>query len=375
VLADADAQQPMDGRKDQLHGSAGLVGRGRGVAAGEFRHEERPARQAQRLDEASGDAQGGGHGSDRGPWGDERRDRDRDRHEGDAHDHERPPAQDQARAPGREAGQDLSGLAAQDVGVLECRRQAGERHVERDGDQDQRDADDDFGRHAVIATARRVRVSAPASMSAWATAAPETPKLAHPAVGSTPMDVDVKAASPRMKSMASRPRLDRSTILAAAFEIVEQDGLTGLTMRRLATHLGVAPMAAYRHFDDRSTLVDAMLEQAGSSLEAATPDTDTGWRDGLAGLAGGLRHGLLRYPGLIEAAVARPSLDAARPSASRTAPTGTCLPPTPTRGRSSVPCRSCSATCWASSPSRRPAAPRSRATSSRTRLPCRRRTP
>ena len=111
--------------------------------------------------------------------------------------------------------------------------------------------------------------------------------------------------------MASRPRLDRATILGAAFEIVEQDGLSKLTMRRLATHLGVAPMAAYRHFADRSALVDAMLAAAGSALEAAAPDTDTGWRDGLAGLARGLRNGLLRYPGLIEAVVARPSLDAA----------------------------------------------------------------
>lgn len=111
--------------------------------------------------------------------------------------------------------------------------------------------------------------------------------------------------------MASRPRLDRSTILAAAFDIVERDGLQGLTMRRLAARLGVAPMAAYRHFADRAALIDAMLEAAGSSLEAATPDTATGWRDGLAGLARGLRDGLVRYPGLIEAVVARPSLDAA----------------------------------------------------------------
>lgn len=105
----------------------------------------------------------------------------------------------------------------------------------------------------------------------------------------------------------AHPALDRTVILAAAFELVERDGLAGLTMRRLAERLGVAPMATYRHFTDRGALIDAMLEDAGERIELPTaPAAD--WRGGILELAHALRAGLSQHPGLIEALVARPGI-------------------------------------------------------------------
>lgn len=110
--------------------------------------------------------------------------------------------------------------------------------------------------------------------------------------------------------MAANARLDRTVILAAAFELVERDGLAGLTMRRLAERLGVAPMATYRHFADRGALIDAMLEDAGARIELPTaPAAD--WRGGIVELAHALRAGLSQHPGLVEALVARPAIGSA----------------------------------------------------------------
>jgi len=103
-----------------------------------------------------------------------------------------------------------------------------------------------------------------------------------------------------------RPRLDRETILAAASELIELDGLAGLSMRRLADRLGVAPMATYRHFADRSAIVDALIDEAARGIEIPAPTGD--WRVDLAGLARSLRDELMAQPALVEVVVARPAL-------------------------------------------------------------------
>ena len=108
------------------------------------------------------------------------------------------------------------------------------------------------------------------------------------------------------REVTTRPRLDRSTILATASELIERDGLAGLSMRRLADRLGVAPMATYRHFADRAALVDALIDEAARGVAIPAPTGD--WRIDLAGLARSLRNGLMAQPALVEVVVARPAL-------------------------------------------------------------------
>lgn len=114
--------------------------------------------------------------------------------------------------------------------------------------------------------------------------------------------------------MTPTARLDRATILAAASELLDRDGLDGLTMRRLAAELGVAPMATYRHFADRAALVDALIDDTASRIEVPAPSGD--WRLDLEAIARSLRNGLLARPALIPVVIARPALG---PSAIRLA--------------------------------------------------------
>ena len=48
--------------------------------------------------------------------------------------------------------------------------------------------------------------------------------------------------------------LNRERILSAALELVDANGVAALSMRRLATKLGVDPMALYRHIPDKAAL-------------------------------------------------------------------------------------------------------------------------
>ena len=111
---------------------------------------------------------------------------------------------------------------------------------------------------------------------------------------------------PMSAATGRRGSLDRSRILAAALAIIDRDGFDALTMRALASELGVAPMAAYRHFENKGRLVDALLDEVAAGLPIPPPGRS--WRDTATEAATGVRDSLLQHPGLVEAVVARPSL-------------------------------------------------------------------
>jgi AcrR family transcriptional regulator len=85
-------------------------------------------------------------------------------------------------------------------------------------------------------------------------------------------------------------RLDRERILDAAAEIVGNEGLPALTMRRIGAELGADPTAVYRHFRNKQE----MLTQLANRLFAtkAEPDPDAPWQDRLRAHTW---HALLRY--------------------------------------------------------------------------------
>lgn len=85
--------------------------------------------------------------------------------------------------------------------------------------------------------------------------------------------------------------LRRDDVLAGAMAILDEYGLADLTMRKLATSLGVQPGALYWHFPNKQTLLGAMadriLEEVGPG-----PGTDP-WDDAITALAYRFRGALL----------------------------------------------------------------------------------
>lgn len=91
--------------------------------------------------------------------------------------------------------------------------------------------------------------------------------------------------------------LDQPTILAQAFAILNEMGLEGLTLRRLATRLGVQAPAIYWHFKNKQALLDEMATQVfREALESAPVfDAAQAWQDWALSYCVGLRATLLRY--------------------------------------------------------------------------------
>ncbi|ATL30061.1 Transcriptional regulator, TetR family [Streptomyces formicae] len=102
----------------------------------------------------------------------------------------------------------------------------------------------------------------------------------------------------RLERPASTQRtaLTLQKIAAVAVEIADAEGYPAVTMRRLATELGVAPMAAYRHVSDKYELSVLMVEWVTGEL--VVPDGVTGWRDTLRAFAVQARQLMLNHPWL-----------------------------------------------------------------------------
>ncbi|TNC24586.1 GntR family transcriptional regulator [Amycolatopsis alkalitolerans] len=74
--------------------------------------------------------------------------------------------------------------------------------------------------------------------------------------------------------------LTRERIVRAAIEIADAEGLSTVSMRRIATGLGVATMSLYRHIPGKEELVVLMVDAA--TAEESLPETaPPGWRERL----------------------------------------------------------------------------------------------
>ncbi|MFI6091691.1 TetR/AcrR family transcriptional regulator [Streptomyces sp. NPDC051218] len=93
---------------------------------------------------------------------------------------------------------------------------------------------------------------------------------------------------------APRASLSLERIGAVAVEVADAEGLAAVTMRRLATELGVAPMAAYRHVSGKDDLWALMAERVAA--EHRIPEELTEWREVLRAFALLTRQAMLRHP-------------------------------------------------------------------------------
>src|SRR5579863_7370156 len=54
--------------------------------------------------------------------------------------------------------------------------------------------------------------------------------------------------------------MSKDRIFAAARAILDDEGIEGLSVRKVATRAGVSPMAMYRHFADKGALLNALMD-------------------------------------------------------------------------------------------------------------------
>jgi AcrR family transcriptional regulator len=101
--------------------------------------------------------------------------------------------------------------------------------------------------------------------------------------------------------------LSRQRIVAAAIDLADAEGLTALSMARLAERLGCGTMSLYRHVANKDELVTFMLS-TGPGPPPAIADA-VKWRVALTHWATGLWDVYHRHPWILQAAAAGPPVD------------------------------------------------------------------
>jgi AcrR family transcriptional regulator len=122
------------------------------------------------------------------------------------------------------------------------------------------------------------------------------------------IDADAAVLAGRTPPSARIPR-DRQRILAAAITFIDQEGLPGLTMRRLGRSLGVEAMSLYRYIPGREELLDGVVDTIINEMyddEEILPSPQHGWQDFLQRLAHGVRRIALAHPKAFPLVASRP---------------------------------------------------------------------
>ncbi|EYT79902.1 MULTISPECIES: TetR/AcrR family transcriptional regulator [unclassified Streptomyces] len=90
--------------------------------------------------------------------------------------------------------------------------------------------------------------------------------------------------------------LDRERITAATVRLLDADGLSGFSMRRLAAELNVTAMSVYWYVDTKDDLLELALDAAFAELRLPEAEAGADWREEVRSLAAEYRAQLVRHP-------------------------------------------------------------------------------
>jgi AcrR family transcriptional regulator len=103
-----------------------------------------------------------------------------------------------------------------------------------------------------------------------------------------------------------RAPLTVDVITDAALAIVDEQGLEGLSMRKLGARLGVEAMTLYHHVPNKDALLDRLVERVITRANFLEADQAMGWRVRLERFAHRYRAILIERPNLVPLIATRP---------------------------------------------------------------------
>jgi AcrR family transcriptional regulator len=109
--------------------------------------------------------------------------------------------------------------------------------------------------------------------------------VARPGIGTVVASAPV-VAEPTPRPRSASPEVGRDDVVRTAMAIADAEGSAAVSMRRVATELGVATMSLYRHVPSKDELVERMVDMAFADHPFASPPPD----DWIAALDMAARH-------------------------------------------------------------------------------------
>lgn len=97
---------------------------------------------------------------------------------------------------------------------------------------------------------------------------------------------------------AGETSLTRERILTIALRLVDEHGIDALSMRRLASELGVDPMAIYHHLPGKRAVLIGVIELVFGELQVPPVEGDT-WQNQVRAFARAYRDLVRAHPHLV----------------------------------------------------------------------------
>lgn len=102
----------------------------------------------------------------------------------------------------------------------------------------------------------------------------------------------------KRRSSVPTPSLSREAIIVQAMEVMRVEGLSALTMRRVAGACGVQSPTLYWHFRDKNEMLAGMVDMAIGMVELGDPGVE--WDDRICAIARSYRQVLKANGGIAE---------------------------------------------------------------------------
>ncbi|KEF21897.1 TetR family transcriptional regulator [Streptomyces rimosus] len=96
-----------------------------------------------------------------------------------------------------------------------------------------------------------------------------------------------------------KPLLSRERIVTTALALIDAEGLTALSTRRLAAELGVSGPSLYNHFTTKDEILDAVADTVISEVDVSALGAGADWRTGLLAWARSYRAALAAHPNIV----------------------------------------------------------------------------
>jgi len=129
-------------------------------------------------------------------------------------------------------------------------------------------------------------------------------------VSGEPVSEEPRIPAPPWQRLPDRPArrrrdpISREAIVAAAVSLLDREGLSALSMRRLAEELGTGAASLYWHVGSKDGLLDLVLDHVIGEGKVPDPDPER-WREQLKDIARAQRDASLRHPYIVRISIGR----------------------------------------------------------------------
>lgn len=107
-----------------------------------------------------------------------------------------------------------------------------------------------------------------------------------------------KPRKPASRTAVPRGTLSQALILRTSLNLIDRDGLAGLTVRKLAEQLGVSAMAIYRHYKSKAEIESELVDLVVGDYDV-TSHNEADWREWIYTTYVNMRSALCAHPGVM----------------------------------------------------------------------------